>query len=463
MSIKAAATSGKSNRRGIVISVSLTSFMCLLDSYIVNISLPEIAHHFSVASSSIIHINLAYLLVLTSGLSICGKLADRVGLKHIFLVGYLIFICSLAACALAPSLFWLIVGRSIQGLGTAMLLVSSPAFIARYIPTGQQGKAYGIQATAGSLGLMIGAPLGGIISGSLGWRSIFLVNIPIGIVAALLAYRALPPDCPPTTQRQEKFDVTGSILLVCGLVLLIIGLNSVDTLTAQYHWLLLMSGVLILVGLIIWEKRVNAPLLPLEALSNRFFLLITLAFIAVLMLLSGNNFVMPFYLTSQLHLSQTNSGLLMLCFSVSYGLLSLYMGSRSDRLNPAILCMSGMIVGVFSCIFFMLVLEQKSVVCTALFLISIGIACGCFIAPATKMVMSTAGTKNAASIAALNRTAMYLASLFGISLFGMLLGSSDPLTVIDFKQVYQVAPVLPFAALLFCWQAYKFYNTTHTK
>lgn len=449
-------------QRGIVTCVCLTSFMCLLDAYIVNISLPEIAHHFSVASSDVVRINLALLLALTSGLSIWGKLADRLGLKRIFLCGYLLFIVSLAICGLAPTLFWLIAGRSLQGLGTSMLIVSSPAFIARYIPQNRQGSAYGTQATSGSLGLIIGAPLGGIISGYLGWQYIFFVNIPIGLTAAFLAMRTLPADPPAQENRGEKFDFLGAVLLVSGLVLLIAGINSGSSHNwkSVLHWLHPLTGILILIVLIAWEKRAASPLLPLDVLKNRYFLLITLAFIPVLMTVSGNNFVIPFYLTKQLHLSQAGSGLLMLTFSFTYGLFSMFMGRWSDRLHPALLCMSGMTIGVVSFIIFAFTLSQSSIFFTALFLISIGCGFGCFIAPATKMVMGAADKHNAASVAALNRTSIYLGSLIGVSLFSLLLGgNAATLEISDFQHVYFAAPLLPLLALIFSWRAWQ----THKK
>ena len=443
----------------IVISVSLTSFMCLLDAYIVNISLPEIARHFSVTAGEVVRINLAFLLVLTSGLSIWGKLADRLGLKRVFLGGYLVFIFSLVVCGFSPSLFWLIVGRSLQGLGTSMLIVSSPAFIASYIPANRQGMSYGLQATAGSLGLIAGAPLGGIISGYLGWHYIFLVNIPIGIAAAFLAYKALPADPSVDDVCREKFDVVGAILLVSGLVLLVIGINRGHSNDWQSlnHWLQPLAGLAILAVLAFWEKQAVSPLIPLEVLTNRIFVLMTLAFVAVLMVLSGNNFVVPFYLTRELNLSQAGSGLLMLTFSITYGLLSLFMGRRADRFNPALLCVTGMILACASLFFFTAVLEKTSIILTALFLIGIGCSFGCFIAPATKMVMATADKNNAASVAALNRTSIYLASLVGVSLFDLLLGGNGgKLETGDFQRVYLVALIMPIMGLFFSWQAMHF-------
>lgn len=445
-------------QRGIIACVCLTSFMTLLDAYIVNISLPEIARSFSVASSDVVRINLSYLLVLTSGLSIWGKLADQLGLKRIFLSGYLIFIVSIALCGCAPTLFRLTVGRGFQGLGTSMLLVSSPAFIARHIPKNKQGSAYGIQATAASLGLILGAPLGGLISGLLGWHYIFFVNIPIGLAVACLASRTLPADPPYAAGKQERFDVLGAILLIVGLVLLISGITTGNRHTwhSAMHWLLPLSGLCILFFLFFWEKRVDSPLLPLTVLKNRTFLSITMAFVCVRMVLGGNNFVIPFYLTGQLHLSQTGSGMLMLAFSITYGLISLAMGRRADRFNPSLLCLSGLMIGVFSFVYFVLFLDRTSILYTALFLMSIGCAFGCFTAPATKMVMAAAGDNNAASVAALNRTSIYLASLIGVSLFDVLLGGNGgTLNSNDFKRVYLAAPLLPLLGLFFTWRAYK--------
>ncbi len=446
-----------SAQRQIVISVSLASFMCLLDSYIVNISLPEISRHFGVTAGEVVRINLAFLLVLTSGLSIWGKLADRIGLKRIFLSGYLIFTISSTLCGFAPSLFWLTVGRGLQGLGAAMLIVSGPAFIARDIPASRQGSAYGIQGSASSLGLIIGAPLGGIISGHLGWQYIFLVNIPIGTAACLLAARVLPSDPLPEKKNEEKFDFPGALMLISGLLLLVGGINSgtQGNWDATSHWLMPLAGVALLAVLWLWERRSRWPLLPLDALGDKTFLLMTLAYTAVLMVLSGNNFAMPFYLATELQLSPSESGLLMLFFSCTYGLLSLYMGRRADRFNPSLLCMSGMGWGFLSCLLFSFFLDRTSTALTALFLMSMGFAFGSFIAPATKLVMGRASRKNVASVSALFRTSIYLASLIGVSLFDLLLGSNSKVVEISsFQQTYLAAALLPLLALFFSWRVW---------
>ncbi|MBU1137379.1 MAG: MFS transporter [Proteobacteria bacterium] len=455
-----------SDQRQIIICVSLASFMCLLDSYIVNISLPEIGRHFGVTAGEVVRINLAFLLVLTSGLSVWGKLADRIGLKRIFLSGYLIFTISSTLCGFAPSLFWLTAGRGLQGLGAAMLIVSGPAFIARDIPAARQGSAYGIQGSSSSLGLIIGAPLGGIISGHLGWQYIFLVNIPIGTAACLLAASVLPPDPQAKMESREKFDIPGALLLIGGLLLLVSGINSgtQGNWESASHWLMPLAGVVILALLWLWQKRCHSPLLPLDALGDKTFLLMTLAYTVVLMMLSGNNFAMPFYLARELHLSPSASGFLMLFFSCTYGLLSLYMGRRADRFNPSLLCMTGMAWGLLSCLVFTFFLDRASTVLTAVFLISMGFALGSFIAPATKLVMGRAARNNVASVSALFRTFIYLASLIGVSLFDLLLGSNGKVMEINnFQRTYLAAALLPLLALFFSWRVWRLNKEDHER
>ncbi len=182
----------------VILCIAFAVFMVRLDGYIVNISLPTIARYFQVGTSEVSWIVLIYLLVMTGCMLILGKLGDRFGLKRIFLMGYLVFSVSSLFCGLAPTIHTLDLARAVQGVGGAMMIVSAFAIVSRLLPEHLTGWAFGVCSFANSLGIMVGSPLGGFITGFFSWKWIFLINVPIGLwpVPVLenpAGHRARPP------------------------------------------------------------------------------------------------------------------------------------------------------------------------------------------------------------------------------------------------------------------------------
>ncbi|MBC8461990.1 MAG: MFS transporter, partial [Deltaproteobacteria bacterium] len=234
--------------------------MVLLDSNIVNISLPEIASYFNISTTEVVQITLIYLLMISSTLIIFGKLADKYGVKRIFVTGFSVFTVSSLLCGLATTFPLLLGARTLQSLGGSMLYATAIALITRFIPSARRGWAFGIFSPVSSLGMLIGNPLGGLITGMLNWHWIFLINIPIGVLAILFAVRIIPSDKQETksSPRKSGFDLLGSLLSFAGLALLVfflskgkeLGWDSMVTITG------LLSSVLLLVVFVLWERKV---------------------------------------------------------------------------------------------------------------------------------------------------------------------------------------------------------------
>ena len=212
--------------RWIVFSVAFAVFMVRLDSYIVVISLPTLARYFQVGTSEASWVILSYLMVVTGSTLIFGKLADRIGLKKIFLWGYGLFTLGSLLCGLSPTIYLLDAASCLQGVGGAMMITSGMASIPHYLPKNIAGWAFGICSLANSLGIMVGAPLGGVITCFLSWHWIFLINVPVGILAIVIVKRSLPADQnrPPLAERRP-FDVSGSILSFVGFTALVFALS----------------------------------------------------------------------------------------------------------------------------------------------------------------------------------------------------------------------------------------------
>src|SRR2546421_8720011 len=208
----------------VVLTLSGTAtFMTTLDSSIVNIGLPSIAHAFGVPlSGNIEWVLIGYLVVIAAVLLTFGRLADMLGRKPLFLAGLAVFTFGSAVCGAAPSLGTLIAARCFQGLGAAAILCVNVAMITRSFPAAERGRALGINAVLIALGVSAGPTLGGILTQALSWRWIFYVNLPIGALALLAAWCLL-------TERYhlepQSFDMPGAALLATGLAALTLGLS----------------------------------------------------------------------------------------------------------------------------------------------------------------------------------------------------------------------------------------------
>ena len=163
----------------------MASFIVNLDTYVVTVSLPPIPPPSHTTTTAISWVTLSYNLTVVSLLLTFGKLGDKIGLKKLFVIGFIVFSISSLICGLSNKLYTLIFARLLQGVGASILYALPQAIIAKYIPQEKRGMAFGILASVAALGITLGAPVSGLISGLLTWRLIFFINIPIGIFAVI--------------------------------------------------------------------------------------------------------------------------------------------------------------------------------------------------------------------------------------------------------------------------------------
>jgi EmrB/QacA subfamily drug resistance transporter len=286
----------RSAQRWITISIAFAAFMSKLDSSIVNISLPAISQYFNVGTSDVSWVMLSYLLIQTNTMLITGKLGDIIGLKKIFVIGYIVFTIGSLLCGLSFNISMLIISRCLQGIGGAMIITSAFAAIPKYLPDTIIGSSFGIAATGAALGLIVGAPLGGFITGLLSWHWIFLINIPVGIVAIFVARKVIPEKKAVTHDadtRKKGFDVIGAGLSFFGLLALTYGLNRGQELgwgSASIMGLFAASCALFVA--FYWrEKRSSNPLMDLGLFRNHNFMFANIAAFKAFMVMSGVNFL----------------------------------------------------------------------------------------------------------------------------------------------------------------------------
>jgi MFS family permease len=172
--------------------VAVGTFMATLDGNIVNVALPTIGRELGEPVGSLQWVVTAYVLAITATLLVAGRLGDRLGHRALYAGGLLLFTLGSALCGAAPGLRALVASRVVQALGASAMMAIGPAVVTASFPPGQRGRALGAVGTAVAIGLTAGPPLGGLIVGSLSWRWVFYVNLPVGLAGAAWALRALP-------------------------------------------------------------------------------------------------------------------------------------------------------------------------------------------------------------------------------------------------------------------------------
>jgi len=331
--------------------VAIGVFMATLDSSIVNISLPTIAHDFGVPLSGAVEwVIIAYLVATTAILLTAGRLADMIGRKVVWTTGLIIFTGFSALCGLAPSLGFLIASRTFQGLGGALIMAISPAMLTTAFPANERGRVLGINAINVSLGVSVGPVLGGIITSSLSWRWIFYVNVPFGI-AGLIATMIILKE--RMRRNPGHFDPAGAILLAIGMA----GLTAALSFGQELGWTsplilaLMIVGIVALVVLPFVEKHVQNPVIVLSLLRNRVFTSSILSLLLSFLALFAVSFMMPFYFEQLRGFSTILAGLLLTPVPVTLAIIAPFSGSLADRIGSRWLAASGLTIACIGLVF----------------------------------------------------------------------------------------------------------------
>jgi EmrB/QacA subfamily drug resistance transporter len=404
----------------IIFSVALATFMARLDSYIVNVSLPTMARYFDVGLSDISRVVFIYVLAGSSTLLLFGKLADQLGLRRFFLWGYFLFTGGSLLCGVSPSIHMLTASRFIQGLGSSMLAATSLAIISRHIPREKTGRAFGIFTSASALGITLGAPLGGFITDFISWHWIFLLNIPIGVVAIVIAGKVIPRKS--TSERAShfsRFDFTGAFLALASISLLLFALNN----GRECGWTssIIVAGfvlsILCGVAFVVREKRFVSPLVDISLLGNPLLYLPLIANFIMFMTISGNNFLIPFYLDLLKHMNPAQIGLFLMIYSVVYVIVPSMSGKYSDKTDPVRITTLAMFITAFSFFFFSFTLHLQGLLFVAAFFIIRAIGNGMFVPPNNIQIMRASPDKDEGTVSAILNTVTYLGVTIGVVLF----------------------------------------------
>jgi EmrB/QacA subfamily drug resistance transporter len=406
----------RGEKRIILLIAVLSGFITPFDGSAVNIALPTLGAEFHMDAISLSWVSTAYLLSSAVFLVPFGKLADIHGRKKVFLYGITIFTLASLLMTLVTSTEMLIAVRVLQGLGSAMIFGTGVAIVTSAFPPGERGAALGIYVTAVYIGLSAGPFLGGILTHYLGWRSIFLVNVPIGILTVCLILRKLRGEWAEC--RDEKFDLTGSVIYGCSVVAVMYGFS---LLPATKGLILIIAGIVGLAGFARYELRIPSPVLDIKLLTeNRVFALSNLAALINYSATFAVTFLLSLDLQYTKGFTPEHAGMILIAQPVIQALVSPAAGRLSDRVEPRFIASAGMgltALGLF-CLTFLT--ETTPLWHMIAILIVLGAGFGLFSSPNTNVIMSSVDKKYYGVASGMNGTMRLLGQMFSMGIAMML-------------------------------------------
>ena len=319
-------------------SLCLAMLMPSLDTSIANASLPALAHALGASFAQVQWVVLAYLLAITALIVGAGRLGDLFGRGRLLAAGLAVFTAASLLCGLAPTLATLVAARALQGLGAAAMLALTVALVGETLPKERTGSAMGLLGTMSAIGTTLGPSLGGALTAGLGWRAIFLVNVPIGLVTLWLARRHLPMARPATGAARPRLDIAGTALLAGTLVAYAFAMT-----VGRGHALALLAvalaGALAFVAV---ESRAAAPLVRLALFRDpaRSAGLAATALVATV--IATTLVVGPFYLAGALGLPAALVGLVLSCGPMVAAFTGAPAGRLVDRVGASRTALAGL-------------------------------------------------------------------------------------------------------------------------
>ena len=334
----------------VVGTVCIGAFMGQLDASIAQLVLPALERDFHRHLNAISWVAVAYSLTLAVLLPVFGRLADLYGRKRLYTIGFLVFIVGSGLCGAAPNLPSLVGFRIFQAIGAALLQTNSIAIVVIAAGRRRRGRGIGLQASAQAVGLSVGPVLGGLLIHALGWRWVFWINVPFGLLGAGMGWLWLPRMRPYGGDRQ--FDWGGVALLAPAVITLVLAINQGHIWGAgSPAFIFCISVPLILLPLLFWwEGRRRAPLLDFALFRRHAFWAGNLAGLLSYAMLFGMFFLMPFVLEHAFDEGALVVGLQLMVIPAALGLVSAVSGALYDRIGSRPLTVTGMAVALCACI-----------------------------------------------------------------------------------------------------------------
>jgi EmrB/QacA subfamily drug resistance transporter len=415
---------GRSRRIGVLLICCLSLFIVGLDVTIVNVALPSIGRDLGSSVSGLQWTVDAYTLVLASLLMLSGSMADRFGRKRVFVLGLVVFSTGSLLCSLAPDQTTLIVFRMVQAVGGSMLNPVAMSIITNtFTQPRERAQAVGVWAAVVGVSMALGPVIGGVLVTSVGWRSIFWINIPVGLAAVVLTLRFVPESRAPKARR---IDGLGQVLVIAFLASLTYGI--IEAPDRGWGSAVIVAAFTVslasLVGLIWWERRRPEPLINLRFFRSVPFSGAAISAVAAFATLGGFLFLNTLYLQDVRGFSPLRAGLYTLPMAVMTMLLAPLSGRIVGTRGPRIPLMTAGVALTVSCLMLSRIGPTTSSAWLFAAYIVFGIGFGLVNAPITTAAVSGMPRAQAGVASAIASTSRQVGATLGVAVVGSLLAAA---------------------------------------
>jgi DHA2 family methylenomycin A resistance protein-like MFS transporter len=436
-------------------AMSLGYAVVQLDVTIVNTALSSIGLSLGGGVSELQWIVSAYTIAFAAFILTAGALGDRIGAKRVFMAGFAIFTMASVACALAPNATVLIVARAIQGLGAAILVPNSLALLNHAYPDAKQrGRAVGIWAAGASLALTAGPLVGGGLIALVGWRSIFLVNLPIGIAGLWLTWVYASET---TRYQQREIDLPGQIAAIAALGCLAGAIIEGGTLGWSHPFVIAgFAASMVLAMLFVWqERRAPQPMLPLSLFSHRMFALTSLVGLLVNVAFYGLIFVFSLYFQRVNSMSPLATGLAFVPMMGAVLPVNLVAARVAERIGAPVTIAAGTALAACGCLALLGIGPGTPYWATCGQLIVIGAGLGLLVPPLTSTLLGSVEKSRSGIAAGVLNATRQTGSVLGVALFGSLAGQANAFMAGAHASLVISAALLLAAGAAIWWSASK--------
>ncbi len=373
----------------VLIAATLGTFVTPFMSSSINIALPAIGEEFSASAVLLGWVATSYILTTAVFLVPFGKIADIYGRKKIFTCGILVFSFASLFCAVSKSIVMLLCFRVLQGVGSAMIFSTCIAILTSVFPPGERGRALGINVAATYLGLSIGPVLGGILTQHFGWKSIFMIILPLALPSVFLVQWKVKEEW--AESQGEKFDLIGSLIYCISLLSLMYGLSVIPAIRGLWLILTGLGGIALFIR---WELKVENPVLNMNLFkNNKVFTFSNLAALINYSATFAISFLLSLYLQYIKGFNPQEAGLILVAQPIVMSLFSPLAGRLSDKIESRILASSGMAVLVLGLIPLIILNAHTSPAFIVFNLMVLGFGFALFSSPNTNAIMSSVEKK----------------------------------------------------------------------
>lgn len=406
----------RQSHRLVLFNVCLGLFMTALNHRALLVSLPTLTRLFQTDLTTIQWALLVYDLTMIGLVLTLGRLGDLLGRKQIYIGGFLLFAVGSALCGLAQSVAQLIVFRILQGIGGSMLTANARAIVSVVYPPEERGKAIGLTSMAFHVGFLAGPTLGGFLVDTVGWRWNFIINIPIALFGAYLAWKILAEA--EEERRRVRIDFQGAGLLLLANTSFLYAMNELPHTGLRHRSIALfvLLSVMALAFFIWTELHAQTPILSLALFRNRLFSSGILSLFFITSTQSAIQFLMPFYLQNILGFTPSQMGWIIIANSVVIVMVAPVAGWLSDRFGSRLLCTVGASLIVVSQIFIATLSLESTVLRIVLPLALSGLGWAIFNAPNTSAILGSVSQDRVGAASGVTVTAARIGGALGIAL-----------------------------------------------